>query len=107
MFSVVGKVVYPTEEILKRVDALARAVMGIKSWGLTTQILIQRREQGGADLVMPSVYLKHLHSKYYVKSVLSPDCVPRSQREEFEKWRGPAIATTLARTTINWARMPV
>ena len=85
VFSVVGKVVYPTEEIQKKVDALARAVMGIKSWGLTTQIPIQRREQGGADLVMPSVYLKHLHSKYYVKSVLSPDCVPRSQREELER----------------------
>ena len=63
VFSVVGKVVYPTEEIQKKVDALARAVMGIKSWGLTTQILTQRREQGGADLVMPSVHLKHLHSK--------------------------------------------
>ena len=62
VFSVVGKVVYPTEEILKKVDALARAVMGIKSWGLTTQILTQRKEQGGADLVMPSVYSKHLHS---------------------------------------------
>ena len=46
VFSVVGKVVYPTEEVLKKVDALARAVMGIKSWGLTTQILTQRKEQG-------------------------------------------------------------
>ena len=47
---VVGKVVYPTEGIMKKSDALARAVMGIKSWGLTTQIMIQRKEQGGADL---------------------------------------------------------
>ena len=34
MFSVVGKVVYPTEQILQKVDALAWAVIGIKSWGL-------------------------------------------------------------------------
>ena len=55
VFSVVGKVGYPTDEILKKIDALARAVMGIKSWGMTTQILTQRKEQGGADLVIASV----------------------------------------------------
>ena len=40
----VGKVVYPTEGIMRKVDTLARAVMGIKSWGLTTQILTQRKD---------------------------------------------------------------
>ena len=51
---------------------------------------------------MPSVYLRHLHSKYYVKSLLTADCVPESQQEEFNKWRSLALSTTLARTTFNW-----
>ena len=81
--------------------------MGIKSWGITTKILTQRKEQGGVELVMPSVYLRHLHSKYYVQYVSHPDSVPRVQKEEFERWRGPALGTTLARTTMNWTRQPV
>ena len=81
VFSVVGKVVFPTEEVMKKVDAMARAVMGIKSWGITTKILTQRKEQGGVELVMPSVYLRHLHSKYYVQYVSHPDSVPRVQKD--------------------------
>ena len=45
--------------------------------------------------------------KYYVKSVLHPDCVPKSQQEEFNKWRSPALSTTLARRTFNWTRQPL
>ena len=107
VFSVAGKVVYPTEGLMKKVDTLGRAVMGIKSWGLTTQILTQRKEQGGADLVMPSVYLRHLHSKYHVKSVLNANCVPKSQQEEFNKWRSPALSAPLARTMFNWTQLPL
>ena len=107
VFSVVGKVVFPTEEVTKKVDALARAVIRIKSWGITTRILTQRKEQGGVELVMPSVYLRHLHSKYYVQYVLSPDSMPRAQKEEFEKWRSSALDTTLAQTTMNWTRLQV
>ena len=105
MFSVVGKVVFPTGEVMKKVDALARAVMGIRSWGITTKIPTQRKEQGGVELVMPSVYLRHLHSKYCVQYVSHPDSVPRAQKEEFERWRGPALDTTLTR--MNWTRLPV
>ena len=101
VFSVVGKVVYPTQGIMRKVDTLARAVRGIKSWGPTTQILTQRKEQGGADVVMPSLYLRHLHSKHYVKSVLNPDCALQSQQEEFNRWRSPALSTTLARTAFG------
>ena len=77
VFSVVAKVVYPNQEVQKKVDALARTVMGIKSWSMTTQIMQQDKRKGGVGLCMPSTYLMHLHSKYYVQYVVNPNSIPR------------------------------
>uniref|UniRef100_A0A7S1IBV4 Uncharacterized protein n=1 Tax=Eutreptiella gymnastica TaxID=73025 RepID=A0A7S1IBV4_9EUGL len=107
VFSVVGKVVYPTQEIQRKVDALARTVMGIKSWSMTTQIMLQDEKKGGVGLCMPSTYLLHLHSKYYVQYVLSPNSVPKNQQEIFERWRSPGLQTSLAKMAFNRHRLPV
>ena len=69
VFSVVGKVVYPTQEMQRKVDALARTIMGIKSWSMTTQIILQDKKKGGVELCMPSTYLLHLHSHTVLRAV--------------------------------------
>ena len=101
VFSVVGKVVYQTQEIMSKVDAIARTVMGIESWSLTTHIMTQDKKKGGVGLCMPSTYLLHLHSKYYVDYMKFPDRVPKSQQELFEAWRSPGLKTSMARINFN------
>ena len=107
VFDVVGRMVYPTDKICSRVDDVARKAMGAKSYGLTAAHLQQPTGKGGVGLILPSLYLQHLHSKRYVQWALDPDSLPQMHTKAFDSWRWPYLDNKISRESVNLATHPV
>ena len=107
VFSVVAKVVHPMVEIRQKVHSWAWEGMGVRSWVMTSPILMQEESKGGIGLCMPSLYISHLHSKRYVQFVANPDQIPHPQQDGVQLWPGPGVDASIAKEAFNWDHAPI
>ena len=59
VFDVVGKLVYPVQQVRTRVDSIARQSLRMANWSMTDAINMQPEDKGGIGVVLPSQYLYH------------------------------------------------
>ena len=107
VFDVVDKLVYPVQQVRTRVDSIAQHSLKMANWSMTDAINMQPEDKGGIGMILPSQYLRFLHSKRYVYLIKNPDTLTGAQLRSFEEWKGDQLQDKLSRKHINWSKEPV
>ena len=98
--------VYPTEEVIRGLEASIRRAMGVRPMGMTTAILQRPVADGGAALCTGRTYPLFHHAAYYQRMMTRVGELSATQGEEFNGWRGTLLKSELEMKMVNWDRNP-